>query len=81
MNRLLKSTIKFTVGTCVTIGALATAATAVAGSSAAKVMSAGVRAAKSAMKEEAVALKSKTAEPSLAAEEAAMFVDLEEIKQ
>ena len=52
MNHILKSTVKFAVGTCIALGSVALAASVVAGSSAAKVVSAGAKAAKDAMKEE-----------------------------
>ena len=87
MNHILKSTVKFAVGTCIALGSVAVAAFVVAGSSAAKVVTAGVKAAKDAMKEEMEALKAETSSVATAvtssvdAAEAAMFADVEETAQ
>ena len=67
MNNILKNTAKFAVGTCIALGSVAVAASVVAGSSAAKVVTAGVKAAKDAMKEEMETLK-KEATSATAAE-------------
>lgn len=87
MNRILKNTVKFAAGTCIALGSVAVAASVVGGSSAAKVVSAGVKAAKDAMKEEIGTLKAETSSIAAAktsppvTEEAAMFADLEETAQ
>ena len=52
MNNIMKNTAKFAVGTCIALGSVAVAASVVAGSSAAKVVTAEVKAAKDATKEE-----------------------------
>ena len=57
MNSLLKNTAKFTLGTCFTLGAVAVATSVVAGSNAGKIVTAGFKGAKNAMKTELAALK------------------------
>ena len=74
MNNLLKNTAKFAVGTCFTLGAVAVAATVVAGSNIGKIVSAGFKGAKNAVEDELAALKANTA----AANESAVFADAEE---
>ena len=84
MNNILKNTAKFAAGTCIMLGSVAVAASVLAGSSAAKVVTAGVKAAKDAMKEEMEALKKEATSASAAesspvnSEETAMFADVEE---
>lgn len=85
MNQILKNTMKFAVGTCVTLGSIALAVPVVVGSPVAKVVGAGFKAAKEAMKEEITALKEqgevKIPVTKAAAEEAAMFADVEEAQE
>ena len=84
MNNILKNTAKFAVGICIALGAVAVAASVVAGSSAAKVVTAGVKAAKDAMKEELAVLKNEAASAAAAesspvnSEETVTFADVEE---
>lgn len=84
MNNIMKNTAKFAVGTCIALGSVAVAASVVAGSSAAKVVTAEVKAAKDATKEEMEALKKEATSASVAesspvnSEETAMFADVEE---
>lgn len=73
MSNILKNTAKFAIGTCVTLGAVTVAASVVAGSSIAKIVSAGFKGAKNAVEEELAALKANTA----SAEETTMFADTE----
>ena len=73
MNHLLKGTAKFAVGTCFTLGAVAVAATVVAGSNIGKIVSAGFKGAKNAVEEELAALKANAS----SADESAVFVDAE----
>ena len=73
MNNLLKNTAKFAVGTCFTLGAVAVAATVVAGSNIGKIVSAGFKGAKNAVEEELAALKANTAD----ADENTMMADAE----
>ena len=86
MNHILKNTVKFAAGTCLALGSVAVAASVVTGSTAAKVVSAGITAAKDATKQEMEALKKEAdtavAEQSsaLTAEETAMFADVEPAK-
>ena len=61
MNNLLKNTAKFAVGTCFTLGAVAVAASVVAGSNVGKIVSAGFKGAKNAVQEELAALNTDTA--------------------
>ena len=82
MNNLLKNTVKFAVGTSLTLGAVAVGASAVAASSVGRVISAGAKAAKDAIKEELSALKSNavaaSTEISAATVEQSMFAEVEE---
>ena len=73
MSNLLKNTVKFTIGTCFTLGAVAVAASAVAGSNLGRVVSAGFKGAKNAIEEEIAALKENTT-----SDESTMFSDTEE---
>ena len=73
MNHLLKNTAKFAVGTCFTLGAVAVAATVVAGSNIGKIVSAGFKGAKNAVEEELAALKANAS----SADESAIFADAE----
>ena len=73
MSNLLKNTAKFTIGTCFTLGAVAVAASAVAGSNLGRVVSAGFKGAKSAVKKELAELKADAA----SVEECVMFADAE----
>ena len=73
MNNLLKNTAKFAIGTCFTLGAVAVAATVVAGSNIGKIVSAGFKGAKNAVEEELAALKANAA----SADESAVFADVE----
>ena len=73
MNNLLKNTAKFAVGTCFTLGAVAVAASVVAGSNIGKIVSAGFKGTKNAVKEELAALKADVA----TADENVMFADAE----
>ena len=75
MSNLLKNTVKFTIGTCFTLGAVAVAASAVAGSNLGRVVSAGFKGAKSAVEKELTELKADAA----SVEERAMFADTEDI--
>lgn len=75
MSNLLNKTVKFTIGTCFTLGAVAVAASAVAGSNLGKVVSAGFKGAKSAVEKELAELKADEA----SVEERAMFADAEDI--
>lgn len=75
MSNLLKNTVKFTIGTCFTLGAVAVAASAVAGSNLGRVVSAGFKGAKSAVEKELAELKADAA----SVEERAMFADAEDI--
>ncbi len=75
MSNLLKNTAKFTIGTCFTLGAVAVAASAVAGSNLGRVVSAGFKGAKSAVEKELTELKADAA----SVEERAMFADTEDI--
>ena len=59
MEDLLKGTIKFAVGTCITLGAVTVAGSVVAASTVGKVLSAGAKAAKEAMKEEMANIEEK----------------------
>ena len=52
MNNILKNTAKFAVGTCFTLGAVAVAASVVAGSNVGKIVTAGFKGAKSAVEKE-----------------------------
>jgi len=85
MSDILKNTAKLAIGTCFTLGAVAVAASVVASSSAAKVVTAGVKAAKDAMKEEMETLKKEATSATAAesspvnSEETAMFADVEEV--
>ena len=83
MKNALKNTVKFAAGVCVALGAVAVTTYTVTGSAAVKVVSAGVKAAKGAMKEEMEALKTEAApaaegSSSVSAEETAMFADVQE---
>ena len=73
MNDLLKNTAKFAVGTCFALGAVAVAASVVAGSNIGKIVSAGFKGAKNAVEEELAALKANAA----SADESAVFADVE----
>ena len=73
MNNLLKNTAKFAVGICFTLGAVAVAATVVAGSNIGKIVSAGFKGAKNTVEEELAALKANAA----SADESAVFADVE----
>ena len=73
MNNLLKNTAKFAIGTCFTLGAVAVAATVVAGSNISKIVSAGFKGAKNAVEEELATLKANATE-----DERVMFADVEE---
>ena len=73
MNNLLKNTAKFAIGTCFTLGAVAVAATVVAGSNIGKIVSVGFKGAKNAVEEELAALKANAA----SADESAVFADVE----
>lgn len=75
MNHLLKITVKFAIGTCFTLGAVAVAASAVADSNIGKIVSAGFRGAKDAVDAELAAQKTDT----VSNEESTMFADVEEI--
>ena len=57
MSNILKNTAKFALGTCFTLGTVAVATSIVAGSNAGKIVTAGFKGAKNAMKEELAALK------------------------
>lgn len=61
MNNILKNTAKFAVGTCFTLGAVAVAASVVAGSNVGKIVTAGFKGAKSAVEKELAAMKAETA--------------------
>ena len=74
MSNLLNNTAKFAVGTCFALGAVAVAATIVAGSNIGKIVAAGFKGAKSAVEEELATLKANAA----TADESAMFADAEE---
>ena len=74
MNNLLKNNAKFAIGTCFTLGAVAVAATVVAGSNIGKIVSAGFKGAKNAVEDELAALKANAA----TAAESAMIADAEE---
>lgn len=74
MNHLLKNTAKFAIGTCFTLGAVAVAASVVVGSNVGKLVSAGLKGAKSAVEEE---LTKRKADAS-STEEDTMFADAEE---
>lgn len=74
MNNLLKNTAKCAIGTCFTLGAVAVAATVVAGSNIGKIVSAGFKGAKNAVEDELAALKANAA----TADESAMIADAEE---
>lgn len=84
MKNILKSTVKFATGMCVALGAVAVTASVVPDSKVAKVVTAGVKAAKDAMKEELEALKGGTVSATttesfrMTDEESAMFADVEE---
>lgn len=84
MKSILKSTAKFATGVCVALGTIAVTASVVPDSKVAKVVTAGVKAAKDAMKEEVETLKAEaasaaTAEASPMSDgESAMFADAEE---
>ncbi len=73
MNSLLKNTAKFALGTCFTLGAVAVAATVVAGSNIGKIVSAGFKGAKNAVEEEIAALKE-----NATSDETTMFTDTKE---
>ncbi len=73
MNNLLKNTAKFALGTCFTLGAVAVAASVVAGSNIGKIVVAGFKGAKNAIEEEIAALKENTT-----SDESTMFSDTEE---
>lgn len=73
MNNLLKNTAKFAVGTCFTLGAVAVAATVVAGSNIGKLVSAGFKGTKNAVEDELAARKANAA----TADENAMSSDAE----
>lgn len=73
MNNLLKNTAKFAVGTCFTLGAIAVAATVLAGSNIGKLVSAGFKGAKNAVEDELAAQKANAA----TADENAMSSDAE----
>ena len=60
MNNILKNTAKFAVGTCFTLGAVAVAASVVAGSNVGKIVTAGFKGAKSAVGKELAAMKAET---------------------
>ena len=60
MNNILKNTAKFAVGTCFTLGAVAVAASVVAGSNVGKIVTAGFKGAKSAVEKELAAMKAET---------------------
>ena len=74
MNHLLKNTAKFAIGTCVTLGAVAVAASVVVGSNVGKLVSAGFKGAKSAVEEEFTKLKTNVSSK----EENTTFADAEE---
>lgn len=74
MNHLLKNTAKFAIGTCVTLGAVAVAASVVVGSNVGKLVSAGLKGEKSAVEEELTKLKTGAS----STEEDTMFADEEE---
>ena len=74
MSNLLNNTAKFAVGTCFALGAVAVAATIVAGSNIGKIVATGFKGAKSAVEEELATLKANAA----TADESAMFADAEE---
>lgn len=76
MNHLLKNTAKFAIGTCFTLGAIAVAASVVAGKNVGKLVSAGFKGAKSAVEVEL----SKPKTDSASTEESEMFADAEETK-
>ena len=73
MNNLLKNTAKFAFGTCFALGAVAIAASVVAGSNISKIVSAGFKGAKNAVEEELATLKANATE-----DERVMFADVEE---
>lgn len=73
MNNLLKNTAKFALGTCFTLGAVAVAASVVAGSNIGKIVAAGFKGAKNAVEDELAALKANAA----SADESAVFADVE----
>lgn len=60
MNDLLKSTAKFAIGTCVTLCAVTVAASVAAGTNLGKVVAAGFKGAKGAIKEELATQKAKS---------------------
>lgn len=60
MNDLLKSATKFAIGTCVTLCAVTVAASVAAGNSLGKVVVAGFKGAKGAIKEELATQKAKS---------------------
>ena len=74
MNHLLKNTAKFAIGTCFTLGAVAVAASVVVGSNVGKLVSAGLKGAKSAVEEEMAKLKTDVS----STEENKMFATEEE---
>ena len=59
MSNILKNTAKFALGTCFTLGTVAVATSIVAGSNVGKIVSAGYKGAKDAVKMELAALKAK----------------------
>ena len=59
MNDLLKSTAKFTIGTCITLCAVTVAASYAVGTNLGKVATAGFKGAKGAIKEELEAQRAK----------------------
>ena len=74
MNHLLKNTVKFAIGTCFTLGAVAVAASVVVGSNVGRLVSAGFKGAKSAVEEELTKLKTDAS----STEENTLFADAEE---
>lgn len=80
MNIILKKTVKFAAGTCAALSLVAISSV-VASGTAVKVVAAGLKAGKDAMKEQWDALRTESdteavTEPSLPAEEAEMFDDV-----